>query len=83
MKALLAVIASLSTTPANAIENLIVDSTFQHPVVLTGNVQSNGWTNVASSPSVPLISGSVGGIAAAATTVVRCSTKSVCYRVGG
>src|SRR5262249_61010804 len=44
-------------------ENLIIDSAFQHPVVLTGNVQSSGWTNVTSSPSVPFI-------AAAATTVV-------------
>jgi len=70
MKALLAVIASLSISPAYAFENLIVDSAFQHPVVLTGNVQSSGWTNVTSSPSVPFISGSVGGISAAATTVV-------------
>ena len=46
MKALLAVIASLSISPAYAFENLIVDSAFQHPVVLTGNVQSSGWTNV-------------------------------------
>ena len=70
MKALLAVIASLSISPAYAFENLIVDSAFQHPVVLTGNVQSSGWTNVTSSPSVPFISGSIGGIATAATTVV-------------
>ena len=70
MKALLAVIAVFSIAPAHALDNLIVDSAFQHPVVLSGSVQGNGWTNVASSPSVPLISGSVGGIAAAATTVV-------------
>jgi hypothetical protein len=70
MKALLAVIASLSIFPAYAFENLIVDSTFQHPVVLSGNLQGNAWTNVASSPSVPSSSGSIGAIAAAATTVV-------------
>ena len=67
MKALLAVIAVFSIAPAHALDNLIVDSAFQHPVVLSGSVQGNGWTNVASSPSVALISGSVGGIAAAAT----------------
>jgi hypothetical protein len=67
---LLAVIAAFSIGPAHAFENLIIDSTFQHPVVLSGNVQSNGWTNVASNPSVALTSGSVGGIATAATTVI-------------
>ena len=46
MKALLAVIASLSISSAYAFENLIVDSAFQHPVIVTGNVQSSGWTNV-------------------------------------
>src|SRR5215469_16400581 len=70
MKACLVVIASLSISPAYAFENLIVDSAFQHPVVLTGNVQSSGWTNVTSSPSVPLNSRSIGGIVAAATTVI-------------
>ena len=44
MKASLVVIASLFVSPAYAFENLIVDSTFQYPVVLTGKVTS--WSDV-------------------------------------
>ena len=43
MKASLVVIASLFVSPAYAFENLIVDSTFQYPVVLTGKVTS--WSD--------------------------------------
>jgi hypothetical protein len=44
MKAFLVVIAALSVSPAYAFENLVIDSTFQYPVVLTGKVTS--WSDV-------------------------------------
>ena len=44
MKASLVVIASLFISPAYAFENLIIESTFQYPVGVTGNAAS--WSDV-------------------------------------
>ena len=43
MKASLGVIASLFISPAYAFENLIIESTFQYPVEVTGNAAS--WSD--------------------------------------
>src|SRR5262245_35060514 len=75
MKAWLGVIASLSISPAYAFENLIIDSAFQNPVVLTDRIQNNVWTNVSNGPLLPFNFGPMTGSPGqnqhfAATTVI-------------
>jgi hypothetical protein len=54
MKVSLVVIAALFVSPAYALENLIIDSTFQYPVGLTDKATSWSDVRLTNGPSIPV-----------------------------